>query len=44
MNNVNKGKATIILTGLGDESNESQKYYGSKTATFSIGKGIFRWF
>lgn len=44
VNNVNKGKATIILTGLGDESNESQKYYGSKTATFSIGKGIFRWF
>ena len=43
VNNVNKGKATIILNGLGEDSTQDTKYYGSKTATFTIGKGILNW-
>ena len=38
VNNVNKGKATMILTGLGEEGTGSTQYFGSKTTTFKIVK------
>lgn len=47
-NNVNKGKATIVLTGLGKKGTgkdgaTAREVYGGKTTTFSIGKGILSW-
>ncbi len=37
MNNVNKGKATIVITGTGEAgTNNSYAFVGSKNATFSI--------
>ena len=41
--NVNKGKATIVITGLGDNGTGTTKYYGSKKISFKIGKGEFNW-
>lgn len=38
-NNIYKGKASVIVTGLGDDSKEETKYYGSKAKTFTITKG-----
>ena len=44
LNNVNKGKATVVITG----KNGQMKYVGSKTASFNIGtssiKDIINWF
>ena len=41
--NVNKGKATLVITGLGDSGTGTTKYYGSKKVSFKIGKGVFNW-
>ena len=41
--NINKGKATIVITGLGDNGTGTTKYYGSKKISFKIGKGILNW-
>ena len=41
--NINKGKATIVITGLGDNGTGTTKYYGSKKVSFKIGKGVFNW-
>ena len=43
-NNINKGKATVIVTGLGETSTEKTKYYGSKTKSFTIKKGDIAWY
>lgn len=44
VNNVNKGKATVVITGKSGQT----KYVGSKTASFNIGtssiKDIINWF
>lgn len=44
VNNVNKGKATVVITGTPGQT----KYVGSKTASFNIGtssiKNIINWF
>ncbi|MDE6662393.1 MAG: Ig-like domain-containing protein [Lachnospiraceae bacterium] len=44
VNNVNKGKATVVITGKPGQT----KYVGSKTASFNIGtssiKNIINWF
>ena len=42
-NNVNKGAAVAIVTGLGETSTEKTKYYGSKTLKFTIKKGTLSW-
>ena len=41
--NVNKGKGTIVITGLGDSGTGTSRYYGSKKVSFKIDKGIFNW-
>ena len=41
--NVNKGKATIVITGLGDNGTGTTKYYGSKKISFKIDKGTLNW-
>ncbi|MBP5606907.1 MAG: hypothetical protein J6X66_01385, partial [Lachnospiraceae bacterium] len=41
--NINKGKATIVITGLGDNGTGTTKYYGSKKISFKIGKGVLNW-
>lgn len=43
-NNINKGKATVIVTGLGETSTEKTKYYGSKRLAFTIKKGDIAWY
>ncbi len=43
-NNIYKGKASVIVTGLGDSSTEKIKYYGSKAKTFTITKGTLNWY
>ena len=41
--NVNKGKASLVITGLGDSGSGTTRYYGSKKVSFKIGKGVFNW-
>ncbi len=41
--NINKGKATIVITGLGDNGTGTTKYYGSKKISFKIDKGTLNW-
>lgn len=43
-NNIYKGRATVIVTGLGDNSKEETRYYGSKDKYFTITKGTFACF
>ncbi|MCR5250768.1 MAG: Ig-like domain-containing protein [Lachnospiraceae bacterium] len=43
-NNIYKGKAYVIVNGLGDNSTEKTKYYGSKTKNFTITTGTLNWF
>lgn len=42
VNNVHKGKATVILTGMGDQGTGKVEYYGSKVTTFKIVKGTLK--
>ena len=43
VNNINKGTAIAIVTGLGETSTEKTKYYGSKSLKFTIKKGTLSW-
>ena len=43
-NNIYKGRAVVIVTGLGDNSKEETKYYGSKDKYFTITKGAIACF
>ena len=38
-NNINKGKATVIIS-----AKEGSSYYGSKAVNFTISKGTIKWF
>ena len=44
VNNINKGTAIAIVTGLGETSTEKTKYYGSKSMKFTIKKGTISWY
>ncbi|MCR4642324.1 MAG: bacterial Ig-like domain-containing protein [Lachnospiraceae bacterium] len=43
LGNINKGKGICLVVGLGSSGEGSVKYYGCKTAKFTIGKGTLGW-